>query len=67
MTASDLRHSPTSLPHDAELPPALTASFASHARPAAPPGVAAPAAHGYGSDSELERRLVTPAGDGEPR
>jgi enoyl-CoA hydratase/carnithine racemase len=46
-----------SLPDDAELPPALTAFFASAGRPAAQARVAALAAHGYGQDSELERRL----------
>jgi hypothetical protein len=46
-----------SLPGDAELPPALTAFFASAGRPAAQARVAALAAHGYGQDGELERRL----------
>jgi enoyl-CoA hydratase/carnithine racemase len=46
-----------SLPDDAELAPALTAFFASAGRPAAQARVAALAAHGYGQDSELERRL----------
>ena len=46
-----------SLPDDAELPPALTAFFASAGRPAAQTRVAALAAHGYGQDGELERRM----------
>jgi enoyl-CoA hydratase/carnithine racemase len=46
-----------SLPDDAELAPALSAFFASAGRPGAQTRVAALAAHGYGQDSELERRL----------
>jgi len=46
-----------SLPDDAELPPALTAFSASAGRPAAEARVAALAAHRYGQDGELERRL----------
>jgi enoyl-CoA hydratase/carnithine racemase len=47
----------TTLPDDDELPPALTAFFASAARPATQARFAALAAHGLGTDSELERRL----------
>jgi hypothetical protein len=46
-----------SLPDDAELPPALTAFFASAGRPAAQARAAALAAQGHGQDGELERRL----------
>ena len=46
-----------SLPDDAELAPALSAFFASAGRPEAQMRVRALAAHGYGQDSELERRL----------
>jgi enoyl-CoA hydratase/carnithine racemase len=54
------------LPADEELPPALSAFFASAARPSTRARVAALAPHGYGVDSELERRLgelVTLAGE----
>jgi enoyl-CoA hydratase/carnithine racemase len=47
----------TTLPDDAELPPALNAFFASSARPATQARLAALAAQGLGRDSELERRL----------
>jgi enoyl-CoA hydratase/carnithine racemase len=47
----------TTLPDDGELPPALTAFFTSASRPTTQARVAALAAHGLGSDSELERRL----------
>jgi enoyl-CoA hydratase/carnithine racemase len=47
----------TTLPDDEELPPALTAFFASAARPATQARLATLAAHGLGSDGELERRL----------
>jgi enoyl-CoA hydratase/carnithine racemase len=47
----------TSLPDDEELPPGLTAFFASAACPAAQARLATLASHGLGSDSELERRL----------
>jgi enoyl-CoA hydratase/carnithine racemase len=47
----------TTLPDDEELPPALTAFFASAARPATQARMATLAAHGLGSDGELERRL----------
>ena len=56
----------TTLPDDAELPPALNAFFASSARPASQARLAKLAANGLGSDSELERRLgeqVTLASD----
>jgi enoyl-CoA hydratase/carnithine racemase len=46
-----------SLPDDDELRPALGAFFASSARPATQARFATLAAHGLGSDSELERRL----------
>lgn len=45
------------LPDDTELPPGLTAFFASTTRPTTRARLAALAAHGLGSDSELERRL----------
>jgi hypothetical protein len=47
----------TSLPDDEELPPALSAFFASAGRPATQARLAALASHGLGSDSELEQRL----------
>jgi enoyl-CoA hydratase/carnithine racemase len=47
----------TTLPADDELPPALTAFFTSASRPATQARLGALASHGYGSDSELERRL----------
>jgi enoyl-CoA hydratase/carnithine racemase len=47
----------TTLPDDAELPPALAAFFTSSARPAAQARFAALASHGLGRDSDLERRL----------
>jgi enoyl-CoA hydratase/carnithine racemase len=47
----------TTLPDDAELPPALTAFFASASRPATQARLGNLAAHGYGRDGELERRL----------
>jgi enoyl-CoA hydratase/carnithine racemase len=47
----------TTLPEDEELPPGLTAFFASSARPSTHARLAALAARGLGSDSELERRL----------
>lgn len=47
----------TTLPADEELPPGLGAFFASSARPAARARLAALAARGLGSDTELERRL----------
>jgi enoyl-CoA hydratase/carnithine racemase len=47
----------TTLPDDAELPPALEVFFASSARPGTRARFAALAAHGLGRDSELERRL----------
>jgi enoyl-CoA hydratase/carnithine racemase len=59
----------TSLPADDELPPALTAFFASASRPATQARLAALASHGLGSDSELERRLgelVTLGGQSGP-
>jgi enoyl-CoA hydratase/carnithine racemase len=46
-----------SLPDDDELRPALSAFFASSARPATQARFATLAANGLGSDSELERRL----------
>jgi enoyl-CoA hydratase/carnithine racemase len=58
-----------SLPDDAELPPALKAFFVSSGRPATQARLAALAAHGLGSESELERRLgelVTLAGVSAP-
>ena len=45
------------LPDDPELPPGLTAFFASTTRPTTQARLAALASHGLGSDSELERRL----------
>jgi enoyl-CoA hydratase/carnithine racemase len=45
------------LPADNELPPALSAFFASSARPATQARLAALTARGLGQDSELERRL----------
>jgi enoyl-CoA hydratase/carnithine racemase len=45
------------LPDDEELAPGLTAFFASSGRPATQARLAALAPHGYGRDSELERRL----------
>ena len=56
----------TTLPDDAELPPALNAFFASSARPGSQARLSKLAANGLGSDSELERRLgeqVTLASD----
>jgi enoyl-CoA hydratase/carnithine racemase len=47
----------TSLPDDEELPPGLTAFFASAGRPASQARLAALASHGLGRDSDLERRL----------
>jgi len=47
----------TTLPADAELPPALTAFFRSSGRPAAQERLAVLVAEGYGRDGELERRL----------
>jgi enoyl-CoA hydratase/carnithine racemase len=47
----------TTLPADDELPPALTAFFTSASRPATQARLGALASHGYGRDSELERRL----------
>jgi enoyl-CoA hydratase/carnithine racemase len=47
----------TTLPDDAELPPALTAFFTSSSRPTTQARLAALASHGLGTDSELERRL----------
>jgi enoyl-CoA hydratase/carnithine racemase len=47
----------TTLPEDAELPPALNAFFASAGRPATQARLAALATQGLGHDSELERRL----------
>ena len=47
----------TTLPDDAELPPALNAFFASAARPTTQARMATLAAQGLGRDSELERRL----------
>jgi enoyl-CoA hydratase/carnithine racemase len=47
----------TTLPDDAELPPALTAFFASATRPATQARLANLAARGYGRDGDLERRL----------
>jgi enoyl-CoA hydratase/carnithine racemase len=47
----------TTLPDDAELPPALAAFFASSARPATQARLAALASQGLGRDSDLERRL----------
>jgi enoyl-CoA hydratase/carnithine racemase len=46
-----------SLPDDDELRPALNAFFASSARPTTQARYATLAAHGLGTDSELERRL----------
>jgi hypothetical protein len=46
-----------SLPDNEELPPALSAFFASSARPATQARLATLISHGLGSDSELERRL----------
>ena len=46
-----------SLPGDEELPPALSAFFASAARPATQARMAALESRGLGSDSDLERRL----------
>jgi hypothetical protein len=45
------------LPDDPELPPGLTAFFASMTRPTTQARLAALASPGLGSDSELERRL----------
>ena len=45
------------LPGDAELPPGLSAFFASSVRPATQARPAAPAAHGLGRDTEPEPRL----------
>ena len=45
------------LPDDPELPPGLTAFFASTTRPTTQARLAALASPGLGSDSELERRL----------
>ncbi len=47
----------TTLPGDEELPPGLSAFFASSVRPATQARLAALAAHGLGRDTELERRL----------
>ncbi len=47
----------TTLPADAELPPALQAFFASATRPATQARLANLVAQGYGRDSDLERRL----------
>ena len=47
----------TTLPDDDELPPALSAFFASAARPATQARLAALASRGLGRDSELELRL----------
>jgi enoyl-CoA hydratase/carnithine racemase len=47
----------TTLPDDAELPPALADFFASSARPATQARLAALASQGLGRDSDLERRL----------
>jgi enoyl-CoA hydratase/carnithine racemase len=47
----------TTLPDDAELPPALAAFFTSAARPATQARMAALVSQGLGRDSELERRL----------
>jgi enoyl-CoA hydratase/carnithine racemase len=47
----------TTLPDDAELPPALSAFFRSSGRPATQERLAVLVAEGYGRDSELERRL----------
>jgi enoyl-CoA hydratase/carnithine racemase len=47
----------TTLPDDDELPPALAAFVTSASRPTTQARLAALASHGYGSDSELERRL----------
>jgi enoyl-CoA hydratase/carnithine racemase len=47
----------TTLPEDKELPPGLTAFFASSGRPATQARFRALASHGLGRDSELERRL----------
>ena len=46
-----------SLPEDAEPPPALSAFFASSARPGTQARLAALASHGMATDTELERRL----------
>jgi enoyl-CoA hydratase/carnithine racemase len=46
-----------SLPQDAELPPALSAFFASSGRPETQARLAALASHGMGTDTDLERRL----------
>jgi enoyl-CoA hydratase/carnithine racemase len=47
----------TTLPANEELPPALIAFFNSASRPETQARLAALATHGFGSDSELERRL----------